>query len=234
MPERTNRYLATVGIVAAALAIILTAVFVSRSNEASRSANERERRLAQELDRANAERARAQRVARLMTGLFRLDDPLNERANSMTAREILDQAAYDATINLSKDPDTQTQVMYLVARSYLNLGLTNSANRTAQTALAARRQLYGPDDPRTLESMTQLGWILSHQGQGVEAQRIDREALERQRRKLGDHDEQTLDTMRQLAIIDGMLGDHEEEKKLLQQIAREPKVGIAAESRATR
>ena len=221
MSGLTNRYLAAVGILGA-LAVILVAVVLSWTGDASRSTRERERereRLMEELNRANAERARAERVARLMTGIFRLDDPLNERANSITAREILDQAAYDATINLSKDPDTQTQVMYLVARSYLNLGLTNSANRTAQTALDARRKQYGSDDPRTLESMAQLGWILSHQGQGVAAQRIDREALERLRRKLGDHDDRTMETMRQLAVIDGMLGDHEEEKKLLQQIA---------------
>jgi hypothetical protein len=218
MPKYANRYLVTVGIVAV-LAIILIAFFVSRTNEASRSAREREQRLTQELDRVNGERARAERVQRLMTGIFRLDDPLNERANTITAREILDQAAYDATVNLSKDPDTQTQVMYLVARSYFSLGLMNSANRTAQIALDARRKLYGSDDPRTLESMAQVGWILSHQGQGVEAQRIDREALKRQRRALGVSNEQTLETMRQLAMIDGMLGDHEEEKELLQQLA---------------
>jgi hypothetical protein len=234
MPRYANRYLATVGI-GAALAIILSTIYVSRTNEVGRATREREQRLTQELERANEARVRAERVDRLMTGIFRLDDPLNERANSITAREILDQAAYDATINLSRDPDTQTQVMYLVARSYLNLGLTNSANRTAQTALDTRRKLYGSDDPRTLESMAQLGWILSHQGQGSAAQRMDRDALERQRRKLGDHDPQTLETMRELAIIDGMLGDHEEEKKLLQQIAAiRAGLKISAGSHATR
>jgi eukaryotic-like serine/threonine-protein kinase len=217
MPRYASRSLAAVGVVAA-LTIAMIAAFVSWTNETSRYARERER-MAQELERANRERARAERVAELMTGIFRLDDPLNERASTITARETLDQAAYDASVNLAKDPDIQSQVMYLVARSYLNLGLTNSANRTAQMALDARRKLYGPDDPRTLESMAQLGWILGHQGQGIEAQRIDRETLERQRRKLGDDNEQTLRTMRQLAIIDGMLGDHEEQKRLLQQIA---------------
>ena len=217
MLKSANRYLAAVGIVALP-AIILIVAFVSRTNEASRSALEQER-LSQQLERANTERARAERVAHLMTRIFRLDDPLNERADSITAREILDQAAYDATVSLTKDPDTQTEVMYLVARSYFNLGLMNSANRTAQIALDTRRKLYGPEDPRTLESMAQLGWILSHQGQGAAAQRVDREALEGQRRKLGEHDEQTLETMRQLATIDGMLGDHEEEKSLLQRIA---------------
>jgi len=84
MPKYANRYLVTVGIVAV-LAIILIAFFVSRTNEASRSAREREQRLTQELDRVNGERARAERVQRLMTGIFRLDDPLNERANTITA-----------------------------------------------------------------------------------------------------------------------------------------------------
>jgi Tetratricopeptide repeat len=92
-------------------------------------------------------------------------------------------------------------------------------DRAAQIALDARRKLYGADDPRTLESTAQLGWILGRQGQGSEAQRMERDTLERQLRVLGGDSEQTLETMRQLALIDRTLGDHEEEQKLLRQIA---------------
>lgn len=196
--------------------------FVSRTHEASEASTryEREReQMALELDRARQERARAERVAELVTGLFRLDEPLSERGNSITAREILDQAAYDASRDLTKNPDTQTQILYIVARAYLNLGLLNSANRTAQIALQARRKLYGNDDRRTLESTAQLGWILGHQGQGAEAQRMQRDTLEREQRVLGVDSESTLETMRQLAIIDRSLGDHAEEQRLLQQAA---------------
>lgn len=175
--------------------------------------------MTRKLDRAQKERSRAERISQLAIAIFRLDDPLGESGERISARHILDQAAYDATVNMAKDPDTQTQILYLVAGAYLNLGLMNSANRTAQTALDTRRKLYGPDDRRTLESTAQLGWILGHQGQGAEAQRIERDTLDREERLLGADSDQALETMRQLAVIDGTLGDHVEEQRLLRRMA---------------
>ena len=219
MPRYASRHVVAVGVITLAVALIvaLAVWLVSRTDQASRFTLEREQ-MVRKLDRAEKERSRAERVSQLAISIFRLDDPLGESGGRITARQILDQAAYDAGVNLAKDPDTQTQILYLVATAYLNLGLMNSANRTAQTALDARRKLFGPDDRRTLESTAQLGWILGHQGQGADAQRIERDTLDREMRLLGADSEQTLETMRQLAVIDGTLGDHAEEQRLLQQI----------------
>jgi tetratricopeptide (TPR) repeat protein len=214
---KIDRHFIAVG-VAIALAVALGVWIGSRTHPSAPEARDHDSGV-QELDRARKERARAERVADLAIGLFRLDDPLNERGVDITARELLDQAVYDATASLAKDPDVQSQVIYLAARAYLNLGLLNSANRAAQVALDARRRLYGADDPRTLESTAQLGWILARQGQGTAAQRMERDTLERQLRVHGADSEQTLETMQQLAVIDRTLGDHEEEQKLLQQVA---------------
>jgi Tetratricopeptide repeat len=214
--------------VAIALAVAFGMWIGSRTNQSADT--ERAHGLAgQELERAKQERARAERVANLAIGLFRLDDPLNENGGTITARELLDQAVYDANARLTKDSDVQSQVIYLAARAYLNLGLLNSANRTAQIARDARRELFGADDPRTLESMAQLGWILARQGQSVEAQRMERDTLDRQLRVLGADSEQTLETMQQLALIDRTLGDHDEEQKLLKQVA-----GMRAQRRDTK
>ena len=38
--------------------------------------------------------------------------------------------------------------------------------------------LLGPDDPKTLESMTQLGWILNREGHYAEAEKLERQALD--------------------------------------------------------
>jgi len=221
MPGYASRHRVTVGvgITLGVVALVVLAMWlVSRTDQASRFAREREQ-MTRKLERLEKERSRAERVAQLAMAIFRLDDPLGESGGRITARQILDQSSYDANVNLAKDPDTQTQVLYLVAGAYLNLGLMNSANRSAQTALDTRAKVFGPDDPRTLESTAQLGWILAHQGQGAQAQRIERDALGRETRLLGADSDQTLQTMRQLAIIDGMLGDHAEEQRLLRQIA---------------
>ena len=214
---KTNRHFLAVG--ASIVLAVALGVWIGSRTHRSDPAQRGYALAMQELDRAKKERARAERVANLAIGLFRLDDPLNESGAGITAHELLDQAVYDATANLSKDPDLQSQVIYLVARAYLNLGLLNSANRTAQIALDARRKLFGADDPRTLESTAQLGWILARQGQSSDAQKMERDTLERQLRVLGADSDQTLETMQQLAVIDRTLGDHEEEQKLLKRIA---------------
>jgi hypothetical protein len=48
-------------------------------------------------------------------------------------------------------------MMQVMASTYTNLGLYPRAHELAKRALDARLSLLGPDDPKTLESMTQLG-----------------------------------------------------------------------------
>jgi hypothetical protein len=150
--------------------------------------------------------------------MFKLDDSGEASGGTITAREILDQAVADTSTNMARDPDAQSQVMHLIARAYFNLGLLNRANQAAHTALETRRMLHGPDDPSTLESMAQMGWILGFQGQSAEAQRMERDALSRELRVLGPENAQTLETMHKLAVIDGTVGDHAEEQKLRHEI----------------
>ena len=61
--------------------------------------------------------------------------------------------------------------------------------------------LLGPDDPKTLESMAQLGWILNREGHYAEAEKMERQALAGERRILGPEDPLTLETMDHLAVI---------------------------------
>ena len=65
---------------------------------------------------------------------------------------------------LAKDPEVQSQMMEVMARTYTNLGLYPRAHELAKASLEAQLSLLGPDDPKTLESMAQLGWILDREG----------------------------------------------------------------------
>jgi hypothetical protein len=96
-----------------------------------------------------------------MTGMFKVSDPSQARGNSVTAREILDKASNDMGTGLAKDPEVQSQMMQVMASTYENLGLYPRAHELAKRALDSRLSLLGPDDPKTLESMAQLGsfWI---------------------------------------------------------------------------
>jgi non-specific serine/threonine protein kinase/serine/threonine-protein kinase len=151
--------------------------------------------------RISRERDRATRITDFMTGMFKVSDPSEARGNSVTAREILDKASKDMGTGLALDPEAQTQMMQVMASTYTNLGLYTRAHELAQHAVEVRGSLFGPDDPRTLESMSLLGWILARQGHDAEAEALERQALEGERRKLGAQDPQTLATMDHLGVI---------------------------------
>jgi eukaryotic-like serine/threonine-protein kinase len=167
-----------------------------------------------QLRRITHERDRANRITDFMTGLFNTSDPSEARGNSVTAREILDKASKDMRSGLGKDPEVQSQLMYVMARTYGNLGLYARADKLARAALDARTSLLGRDDPRTLESMTLMGWILDKEGSEAEAEKMERQALAGERRVLGPEDPLTLQTEDDLALILLHGGHYAEEEKL--------------------
>jgi eukaryotic-like serine/threonine-protein kinase len=204
-----RRHRVAVG-VAAGLVLLFAVFFVLEAVEL--------RRITRERDRANRERDRATRITDFMTGMFKVSDPNEARGNSVTAREILDKASNDMGTGLARDPEVQSQLMQVMARTYVNLGLYARAHELAKRALDARSSLFGPDDRRTLESMTQLGWILDREGHDAEAEKLERQALVREGRILGPEDPLTLETMDHLAVILENQGHYDEEEKLERQV----------------
>jgi eukaryotic-like serine/threonine-protein kinase len=196
--------------VAAALVLLFAVFSVIQAVELRRITNER--------DRANRERDRATRITDFMTGMFKVSDPNQARGNSVTAREILDKASNDMGKGLAKDPEVQSQMMQVMARTYLNLGLYARAHELAKPALDARLSRLGPDDPQTLDSMTLFGWVLDREGRYAEAEKLERQALTNERRILGPENPLTLETMDHLAVIQQNQGHYDEDEKLEREV----------------
>ena len=168
-------------------------------------------RIAEERDRAN-------RIADFMTQMFRVSDPSEAQGNSVTARAILDKASNEIKAGLARDPEMQSELMFTMARTYANLGLYSVAHELSATALESRRRLLGPEDSKTLESMTQLGWILDRQGRDDEAEKLTRQAVDQGRRVLGSEHTVTLEAMENLAAILERQAHFEEEERLQRQL----------------
>ncbi len=175
------------------------------------------RRTTQERDRANQERDRASRITDFMTGMFKVADPSETRGNSVTAREILDKASKEMGASLSQDPEVRSQLMYVMATTYVNLGLYARAEQLAKAALDARSQLLGPLDRQTLQSMTQVGSILYREGHYAEAEKQSHEAMLAERRELGAEDPLTLETTVHDAVNQLEQGHYEAGEKQLSQ-----------------
>jgi eukaryotic-like serine/threonine-protein kinase len=181
------------------------------------------RRITLERDRANRERDRASRITDFMTGMFQVADPSEARGNSITAREILDKASNEMGTGLAQDAEVQSHMLHVMASTYLNLGLYGRAHDLAKRALDARLRLHGLDAPDTLESMTQLGWILDREGHDAEAEKLERQALAQERRSLGAEAPLTLETLDHLAVIEEDEGLYRDAESL----AREAMQGSA-------
>ena len=214
-----RRYRVAAGAVAGLLLVlgafsIMQAIHLRETTRERDRANLERDRAGQERDRANQERDRATRIADFMTGIFKVPDPSEARGNSVTAREILDKASNEIGKGLAQDPDVQSQMVYEMAGTYNDLGLHARAQALAQRALDARMSLHGSADPRTLQSTTQLGWILHMEGHDSDAEPLERRALADERRVLGADDPLTLETADDLGMTLKTLGQFTEAETL--------------------
>jgi eukaryotic-like serine/threonine-protein kinase len=223
LKKYARRHRVAVGI-AAGLMLLLGAFSILQGFELHRTEQERDRanlerdRASRERDRASRERDRATRITDFMTNMFRVSDPSEARGNSVTAREILDKASTEMTSGLAHDADAQSQMLYVMASTYLNLGLYARAHELAERALRARETLYGARDASTLESMAQLGWILDRQGRLPEADKLERQALESLRELQGPQSLLALESSDHLGVIEEEQGHYAEAERLAREV----------------
>lgn len=153
-----------------------------------------------ELRRITLQRDRADRIANFMTGIFQVSDPNEGNGQGVTAREVLDKAANDIDSNLSQDPQLQVQMLNVMARAYLNLGLFSRAESLFNKSIATSRLNGGENSRETLVMTHDLAWAIFQEGRVAEAEAIERQLLDTQRRLFGPEDADTLATVEELAF----------------------------------
>jgi eukaryotic-like serine/threonine-protein kinase len=192
--------------VAAIVAVFLVSFAVAQTFELQRITRER--------DRATRERDRADRITTFMTDMFKVSNPSVARGNSITAREILDKASKEIDPGLSKDPELQAQMMYVMGDVYDKLGLYPQARLLVTRAVDIQRRMLGPEHPDTVKSTQNLASVLYEEGRFAEAEKLDRETLNIRRRVLGPEHQDTLKSMNNLAVVLWAEGRFAEAEKL--------------------
>ena len=153
-----------------------------------------------ELRRITRERDRADRIAEFMTGIFRTSDPNEHAGQAVTARAVLDKAANDIRSNLSNDPELRAQMLHVMGRAYLNLGLYSRAESLFDQGIQTNQSDGRQDSRDTLTMTHDLAWAVLQQGRIAEAESIERKLLATQRRVLGPDHGDSLATMEELAF----------------------------------
>jgi eukaryotic-like serine/threonine-protein kinase len=211
--------------VAAAAVLLLIAFAATMALQA--------RRIAKERDRANREAAASERVADFMTQMFKVSDPGQARANSITAREILDKASNDVDTGLANDPALQSRMMNVMGTVYDNLGLFAQAEPLLRHALEIREGRLGNNNKDTLQSMYQLAEVLTWEGKRDEAEKLCRQSLEGRRSVLGPEHRDTLISMNWLVWILFIEGKYAEAEKLGREAVGDTKRALGSEDNIT-
>jgi eukaryotic-like serine/threonine-protein kinase len=208
-PYRARKYVRRhrLGVAVAAIGILLLAGFaIVQSVEV--------RHIARERDRAQRERDRADRMTQFMTGIFKVPSPGEGRGNSITAREILDDASNEIGTSLNNDPELQAKMMVTLAQSYADLGMYSRAQPLVERAVGIQQRIIGPEHRDTLSSMRLQATILRLSQRYDESENLIRQTLATERRVLGAEDPETLISMNALANTLGEEGRFSEQENV--------------------
>ena len=134
-------------------------------------------RIARERDRANREAETAKAVSGFLVGLFQVSEPSEAAANSVTAREILDNGALGIRDDLETVPGVRAALMSTMGEVYRRLGLLGPALELQTEALDLRRRTFGERSGEAAASLVGVGDALVSSGRAAEAEPRLREAL---------------------------------------------------------
>jgi eukaryotic-like serine/threonine-protein kinase len=168
---------------------------------------------AMQVRRITRERDRADRIAEFMTGVFKVSNPSEKVGSTVTAREVLEKGSNDIETGLSKDPELQARMMYVMAMAYLNLGLYSRAEALLARSVQVAGSAGAANNRETLKTRQRLAWAMFEEGRPAEAEILLRKLLEDERRVLGAGDSEILGVMGDLATTLDVQGHlHEAEK----------------------
>lgn len=136
------------------------------------------------------------------------------------ALQILDRHIFRPTLksidsDLADQPLVQSQLLQMMAETYIGFGLIDEANAPLTRALLIRTSELGPEHPSTLESTSSMGRLTWMRGKYEEAVPYFTEALETRTRILGEEHPETLESLHNMGVVLRKMGDFEGAMKYL-------------------
>ena len=92
---------------------------------------------------ANLETAKATEIASFLSELFEVADPFVRNGEEVTVIELLEKGSERITTDLAKQPETQSQLMFELARIHNSLGLFSRSNDLLEQTKAIQQSTFG-------------------------------------------------------------------------------------------
>jgi eukaryotic-like serine/threonine-protein kinase len=119
----------------------------------------------------------------------------------LKVRTALDRAAARIAGKFDRQPEVEAAIRDTIGETYMNLGLYPEARTQLERALDLHRRALGAENPKTLQTISRLGYTAYFQGKYAEAEALLGRTLEIQRRVLGSQHPDTVKSLHNLALV---------------------------------
>ncbi len=164
--------------------------------------------IAQERDKAEEERLRAERVTDLLVGLFEVSDPYKGPEEALDAKYLLAEGARRLEMELEQEPEVQAALLATIGVIYQKLGLFDQAFSLLERALGTRRRIFGERHMLVAESLNDLAIHYQAKSEFDRAEAALVEALAIQHGIVGEDHLETAETLMNFANLFGVKGDY--------------------------
>ncbi|MCP4654137.1 MAG: serine/threonine protein kinase [bacterium] len=164
------------------------------------------RRAVHERDQAGRERARKEKMARVLQDVMRMYSPDETRGKPVAARDMLERLQEEISRELGDEPRLQAEMLEKVGAMWRALGLYEEARVLMEDSLRISREISPRDRPEVARRITNLGGVLFRMGKYDEAERLFGEAMEMRQRLGGD--KQAVKSMNNIAAVLTHRGDY--------------------------
>ncbi len=151
----------------------------------------------------------------------------------LKVRTALDRAAERITGKFDQQPEVEAAIRDTIGRTYMDLGLYAEARKQEERALDLHRRALGPENPKTLQTMSSLGRAVKLQGKHAEAEALLSQTVQIMRRVLGPEHPDTLSAMHYLADVYDNQGKYTQAEALFSQTLEIKRRVLGPEHRST-
>jgi tetratricopeptide (TPR) repeat protein len=135
----------------------------------------------------------------------------------LKVRTALDRAAARIGGKFGQQPEVEAEIRDTIGQTYVDLGSYPQARQQFERALDLHRKALGAENPKTLRTISHLGYAVYLEGKFAEAEALFHQALEAQRRVLGPENRDTLYSLSNLGNIYYQRGEYARAEALLSQ-----------------
>ena len=206
--RRRSGVVAALGGVMLALGLGLAArtIEADRANRAAQEAIAARLETEAALQEAEQARAEAAQVSDFLLDIFRVSDPSTAQGQTVTARELLDEAATKVRDGFADQPTARARFMRTIADVYRKLGLYDPSLELAEESLELRREHLPARHPDIAESLSGLAALYAGLGRFEEAAPLLEESLEIRMEALASDAPEIALTLNDLANVYTELG----------------------------